>query len=248
MQIDQNQSYESWLKKGTEQLLLLPPNKYLPSANDFYNEYEQESYNKKPFIIDYMKICDPSSYTNADALFQEKMLKSMSDLIGIPKSFMHDGTTSTPTTPRNKIVTDYPIEQTNYTEHNPLSPISPVNWQTIIREIDKFEIDCIPVFIARTKDVRDCDGNIRDPWSRSIPIYSNKFKIGRIYRKETEITADYSKEILAWIVETSVAGDRVVLVLWEEIKMSFVRQSRKDQFIESLRPNKNYKDPAYILV
>lgn len=251
MEIDQKQSYEEWINNATKQLGLPAPLDYIAPIN-YINKYNKSPeftmLDKSPtklITIDYMNNLEVNKY---NYLLNRMLLKEMSSMMGIPKQY------TTSTDPHKKInrwsiLEKYPMVFTNYTEHEQKPFVGEEmdipNWPKLRDKIDKFVSDCIPVFKAQTRDVRDADGNICDPWGRAIPHYLNKFVISPIHRKEIEVTADFTGEIIAWIVETSVDGEKVVIVLWEKVKLAHTRQSGKDFIIDSLYPNKCFKNPSY---
>jgi hypothetical protein len=246
---------DKWVTKERKDPLLLTAPYIYKVPSDFYNEYQGEWFDKenktKPYIIDYANNLEPRKHDDDCLEIMDDLMRKLSAQLAVPQSLLNPSTpNATVTNLSESIVSKHPILYTSYTEYNPdstigLPPVHLINWQSALKYIDEFSTIEIPVFIAQSKDVRNSDGDICDPWGRSMSSYKGNFLAKPMLRKETEITSSHSNEILLWVVETSVEGKRVGVILWEKVQMSFVRKSTKDAFLESLHPHRNNKTPVY---
>jgi len=152
-----------------------------------------------------------------------------------------------------EVLKSYPIQRTEYSvfDGSGAKSIDDRIYEELI-DISTEEIDTSskkPYIVLSnfpTRKMREKDGHIYDPWNRSIHTYSSKFRIQQ-ERRQTKVLSDSCEEIIMWIVKTTVDKVPVIILLWENIKLRYVRKSQEVKFLMSISPKEIKLDTDYEL-
>ena len=141
----------------------------------------------------------------------------------------------------------YPIKNTSWLPYEKAETtiLNLSESQKTTELIEKTYNSGIRVFIALSRMVRDDMGHLLDPWNRSMHDYRANFNANLFSRQRTKMEANSCDELLVWEVNTTLSGTKVLLILWEEVKLSYARKKTIQDFLNEIGPYQLKVDKNY---
>lgn len=183
----------------------------------------------------------------------EEDKKLIKDLIfknmGIPEKLITDQKYKIVKSRFDSTLDLYPTINNSYIRYNSDSTILPpsflIDWHDLMHVAEIFNDVDIPVFICQSRYARNDAGHILDPWNRSMHEYSPHFKCDPIYRRTPEFPPKTCEELVAWVVQTTLNGMIVGIVLWEKIEIKYPRYIDETKILDPYNPMLVLKNPSY---
>jgi hypothetical protein len=242
--------------------------------DDDYKSYKSSLFPKidyKPYTIDYQDLLGKNKNDDYSSI---KIFASVNKLMNqwtdwtkdLPNQFvsqyMTQPYTSSPENPNSvvntpiesdpDVFTEYPPTNSAWTEYRdgdfstliPL-PSSITQCQKALELIDAVYKEGTKIYVGRMRDARDTDGHLLDPWKRSMNTFKPNFKVKLLSRQQTKVEANACEELIVWKAETTLKGKKVLLVVWENTRMAYLRKSTINSFLDRLSPYELKTDKVY---